>query len=89
MRPSARRDRLALALYWRPRVPQRPRDPWGVRRDVRDVRGQIRRPVLSIDLAGGRRSLIRTRRLDVGPRELAQELRRHLTREQSESRLRH
>ena len=55
-------------------------------RDVRKV--QSDGPVVSIDLAGGRRSLVRTSMLDVGPRELAQELRRHLTREQSEPRLR-
>jgi hypothetical protein len=58
----------------------------GTWRDVRRV--QSDGPVISIDLAGGRRSLIRTSMLDVGPRELAQELRRHLTREQSEPRLR-
>jgi hypothetical protein len=63
----------------------------GVRRAAwRDVRRvQSDGPVISIDLAGGRRSLIRTSMLDAGPRELAQELRRHLTREQSGSRLRH
>ena len=48
----------------------------GVWRDVRRV--QSDGPVISIDLAGGRRSLVRTNMLDVGPRELAQELRRHL-----------
>jgi hypothetical protein len=58
----------------------------GAWRDVRKV--QSDGPVVSIDLAGGRRSLVRTSMLDVGPRELAQELRRHLTREQSEPRLR-
>jgi hypothetical protein len=58
----------------------------GTWRDVRRV--QSDGPVISIDLAGGRRSLIRTSMLDVGPRELAQELRRHLTREQSAPRLR-
>ncbi len=58
----------------------------GAWRDVRKV--QSDGPVVSIDLAGGRRSLVRTSMLDVGPRELAQELRRHLTREQIEPRLR-
>jgi hypothetical protein len=61
----------------------------GVRRarwaDVRRV--QSDGPVISIELAGGRRSLVRTTTLDVGPRELAQELRRHLTRSRSEPRL--
>jgi hypothetical protein len=54
-------------------------------RDVRRV--QSDGPVISIELAGGRRSLVRTTMLDVGPRELAQELRRHLTRGRSEPRL--
>jgi hypothetical protein len=54
-------------------------------RDVRRV--QSDGPVVSIELAGGRRSLVRTTMLDVGPRELAQELRRHLTRGRSEPRL--
>jgi hypothetical protein len=55
-------------------------------RDVRRV--QSDGPVISIELAGGRRSLVRTTMLDVGPRELAQELRRQLTRVRSEPRLR-
>lgn len=54
-------------------------------RDVRRV--QSDGPVISIELPGGRRSLVRTTMLDVGPRELAQELRRHLTRGRSEPRL--
>ncbi|HET6918630.1 MAG TPA: hypothetical protein VFI46_04095 [Jiangellaceae bacterium] len=54
-------------------------------RDVRRV--QSDGPVISIELAGGQRSLVRTATLDVGPRELAQELRRHLTRGRSEPRL--
>ena len=54
-------------------------------RDVRKV--QSDGPVISIDLAGGRRSLVRTSMLDAGPRELAQEMRRHLTRGRSEPRL--
>jgi hypothetical protein len=61
----------------------------GVRRarwaDVRRVRSDG--PVISIELAGARRSLVRTTVLDVGPRELAQELRRHLTRRHSQPRL--
>jgi hypothetical protein len=57
----------------------------GAWRDVRRVHSDG--PVISIELAGGRRSLVRTSALDVGPRELAQELRRHLTRRRSESRL--
>jgi hypothetical protein len=47
-------------------------------RDVRKV--QSDGPVVSVDLAAGKRSLIRTRALDVEPRELAQELRRRLVR---------
>jgi len=58
----------------------------GLWRDVRRV--QSDGPIISIDLAAGRRSLVRTNMLDVGPRELAQELRRHLTRGRSEPRLR-
>jgi len=54
-------------------------------RDVRRV--QSDGPIISIELAGGRRSLVRTTTLDVGPRELAQELRRHLARARSEPRL--
>jgi hypothetical protein len=54
-------------------------------RDVRRV--QSDGPVISIELAGGRHSLVRTTMLDVGPRELAQELRRHLTRRRSEPRV--
>ena len=54
-------------------------------RDVRRV--QSDGPVISIELAGGRRSFIRTTTLDVGPRELAQQLRRQLTRSRSETRL--
>jgi hypothetical protein len=53
--------------------------------DVRRVRSDG--PVISIDLAGGRRSVVRTTVLDVGPRDLARELRRHLTRGHSEPRL--
>lgn len=45
-------------------------------RDVRKV--QSDGPVVSVDLAAGKRSLIRTGALDVEPRELARELRRHL-----------
>jgi hypothetical protein len=56
-------------------------------RDVRRV--QSDGPVISIDLAGGRRSLVRTSMLDVGVRELAHELRRHLTHDRSEPRLQH
>lgn len=47
-------------------------------RDVRKV--QSDGPVVSVDLAAGKRSLIRTAALDVEPRELAAELRRHLAR---------
>jgi hypothetical protein len=36
--------------------------------------------VVSVDLAAGKRSLIRTAAIDVEPRELARELRRHLAR---------
>ena len=54
-------------------------------RDVRRV--QSDGPIISIELAGGRRSLVRTTTLDVGPRELAQELRRRLNRVRSEPRL--
>ncbi|MGH8774750.1 MAG: hypothetical protein ACRDWI_06125 [Jiangellaceae bacterium] len=45
-------------------------------RDVRRV--QSDGPVISVDLAGGRRSLIRTNPIDAEPRVLARELRRHL-----------
>jgi hypothetical protein len=54
----------------------------GVRRAAwRDVRRvQSDGPVVSVDLAAGKRSLIRTAAIDVEPRELARELRRHLAR---------
>jgi hypothetical protein len=54
----------------------------GVRRAAwRDVRRvQSDGPVVSVDLAAGRRSLIRTAAIDVEPRELAREFRRHLAR---------
>ncbi|HEX2361383.1 MAG TPA: hypothetical protein VHI11_04860 [Jiangellaceae bacterium] len=58
----------------------------GVRRvrwkDVRRV--QSDGPVISVDVAGGRRSLIRTTALDVEAREAAQEMRRYLTRGRSQ-----
>jgi hypothetical protein len=47
-------------------------------RDVRKVQTDGR--FVSVDLAGGKRSLIRTNVLDAAPRELAQQLRAHLNR---------
>ncbi len=51
----------------------------GTWRDVRKV--QADGQVVSVDLAGGRQSIIRTSAIDVDPRELARELRTRLNRD--------
>jgi hypothetical protein len=51
----------------------------GAWRDVRKV--QADGQVVSVDLSGGRQSIIRTSAIDVDPRELARELRTRLNRD--------